>query len=73
MQKEKKPAVHDSIIETVGQIYNYLNENGQVTTTKMKKELNLDDNFVSMGLGWLSREDKIAIERKGPHTKVSLR
>ena len=55
-----------------GEIYNYLNENGTTSFAKMKKELDLKGNFADLGLGWLAREDKIQIERKGAYTKVSL-
>jgi hypothetical protein len=65
--------MQEAIVESAGQIWNYLNEKGEVTTTKMKKELNLDDNFTSLGLGWLAREDKINFAKKGAHVKISLR
>ena len=65
--------MQESIVEAAGQIWNYLNENGEVTTRKMQKDLCLEDNMAFMGLGWLSREDKISYQRKGAHTKISLR
>ncbi len=65
--------MQETIVESAGQIWNYLSQNGEVTTTKMKKELNLDDNFTSLGLGWLAREDKINFSKKGAHVKISLR
>lgn len=65
--------MQETIVESAGQIWNYLNEKGEVTTTKMKKDLSLDDNFASLGLGWLAREDKINFSKKGSHLKVSLR
>jgi len=64
--------LQESIIEAVGQVYNYLVENGEVTTKKMQKDLDLDANFTGMSLGWLAREDKVQIEKKGAYTKVSL-
>ena len=64
--------LQESIIEAVGQVYNYLSENGEVTTKKMQKDLDLDANFTGLSLGWLAIEDKINIERKGAYTKVSL-
>ena len=64
--------LQESIIEAVGEVYNYLSENVEVTTKKMQKDLNLDANFTSLSLGWLAREDKVNIERKGAYTKVSL-
>ena len=64
--------LQESIIEAVGQVYNYLSENGEVTTKKMQKDLDLDANFTGLSLGWLAREDKVAIEKRGAYTKVSL-
>ena len=32
---------------------------------KMKKELDLKGNFADLGLGWLAREDKVEISKKG--------
>lgn len=65
--------MQEQIIEKVGEIYTYLNKKGEVTATKMKKDLNLDDNFAAMGLGWLAREDKISFAKKGAHLKISLK
>ena len=63
----------ETIGQTAGMIWNYLNENGEVSLAKMKKDLDFKGNFAEMGLGWLAREDKINIEKRGAHTKVSLR
>lgn len=65
--------MQETIIETAGKIWEYLNENGEVTTKKMNKDLGLNDNFASLGLGWLAREDKVNFAKKGSYTKVSLR
>ncbi len=65
--------MQQEIIESAGQIWNYLNERGEATTSKMKKDLSLDDNFAAMGLGWLAREDKLEFSGKGARTKVRLR
>lgn len=56
-----------------GEIYNYLNENGTTSFSKMKKDLDLKGNFADLGLGWLARENKVEISQKGPAVKVSLR
>lgn len=65
--------MQETIIETAGKIWEYLNEKGEVTTKKMNKDLGLDDNFTNMGLGWLAREDKVNFNKKGSYTKISLR
>ena len=63
----------ETIAQSAGKIWHYLDENGEVSLAKMKKDLDLKGNFTEMGLGWLAREDKVNIERRGTQTKVSLR
>lgn len=67
-----KKEMQEQIIESAGQIYNYLSDKGEVTINKMTKDLDLDNNFVSMGLGWLSREDKVEYTRKPKSISVKL-
>ena len=57
---------------TAGQIWNYLNENGETTVAKMKKELDLKGNFAELGLGWLAREGKVEMSKKGTSTNVRV-
>ena len=56
-----------------GMIYDYLNNNGEVTFSKIKKELDLKGNFADLGLGWLAREDKVEISKKGTSVSVRLK
>ena len=58
---------------SAGQIYNYLNAKGEVSINKMKKDLSLSENFAEMGLGWLSREDKLEYTQKAKSVTVRLR
>ncbi len=58
---------------SAGQIYDYLNNNGETTFAKMKKELDLKGNFADLGLGWLAREDKVEISKKGSSVNVRLK
>ena len=58
---------------SAGEIYNYLNNNGESTFSKMKKELDLKGNFADLGLGWLAREDKVEISKKGTSVSVRLK
>ena len=39
----------------------------------MKKDLSLNENFAEMGLGWLSREDKLEYTQKAKSVTVKLR
>ncbi len=58
---------------SAGRIYDYLNNNGESTFSKMKKELDLKGNFADLGLGWLAREDKVEISKKGTSVNVRLK
>ena len=58
---------------SAGMIYDYLNNNGESTFSKMKKELDLKGNFADLGLGWLAREDKVEISKKGTSVSVRLK
>ena len=57
---------------SAGQIWEYLNNNGEASLTQMKKDLDLKGNFAELGLGWLAREGKVEISKKGTSTKVKL-
>ena len=63
----------DQIGVSAGEIYNYLNSNGETTFAKMKKELDLKGNFADLGLGWLAREDKVEISKRGTSVSVRLK
>jgi len=65
--------VQQEIINAAGLIYNYLEKNGEATLSTLKKDLNLAGNYAEMGLGWLSREDKIAYTQKAKSISVGLR
>ncbi|MBQ3819716.1 winged helix-turn-helix domain-containing protein [bacterium] len=58
---------------SAGMIYDYLNNNGESSFSKMKKELDLKGNFADLGLGWLAREDKVEISKKGASVSVRLK
>lgn len=70
---EVKMGIQEQIIESAGQIYNYLSNKGEVSINKMKKDLSLNENFTEMGLGWLSREDKLEYTQKAKSVTVKLR
>ncbi|MCD7740391.1 MAG: winged helix-turn-helix domain-containing protein [Candidatus Gastranaerophilales bacterium] len=62
----------EMIGEAAGKIWNYLNENGESSLSKMKKDLDLKGNFAELGLGWLAREGKVEMSKKGISTNVKL-
>ena len=65
--------LQEQIGMSAGQIYNYLFDNGETTFSKIKKELDLKGNFADLGLGWLAREDKVEISKKGASVNVKLK
>lgn len=62
----------ESIGQSAGEIWSYLNQNGEVSLAKMKKDLDLKGNFTELGLGWLARENKVNIAKRGTATKIKL-
>ncbi len=58
--------------ENAGKIWNTLSESGEMTIAQVKKKATLSDSDANMALGWLAREDKVAIAKKGNSTKISL-
>ena len=70
--KRESKEMQQQIIESAGKIYNYLSSRGEVTINKLRKDMDLDDNFTYMGLGLLSREDKITYTQKPKSVTVQL-
>ena len=58
--------------EIAGKIWTYLDNNGESTLAGLKKELDLKPEQATLSLGWLAREGKVEIEKKGNSVKVSL-
>ena len=42
VKESNKLGIQEQIIESAGQIYNYLSNKGEVSINKMKKDLNLN-------------------------------
>jgi hypothetical protein len=59
--------------DAAGMIWQYLNENGQTTLSKLRQGMKVSDQLLLMGVGWLAREGKISIVQQGRTVKVSLR
>jgi predicted transcriptional regulator len=55
-----------------GSVYCYLAKNGEVTLANLKKNLDLKPDMITYSLGWLAREGKISITKKGNSTKILL-
>ena len=73
MAKRVNLTLEEQIGFSAGEIYNYLHQNGTTSFAKMKKELDLKGNFADLGLGWLARENKVEISKKGTSVSVRLK
>ncbi len=49
----------------MGSYQKFLDEKGEVTLNQMKKGIKADPNLILQAIGWLAREDKLIIEKKG--------
>ena len=63
----------ERIGEAAGAIWQYLEENGEATISKLTRETSESERAVLMGLGWLAREGKIVFSTQGRFTYVALK
>ncbi|MFZ2311828.1 MAG: winged helix-turn-helix domain-containing protein [Methylobacter sp.] len=63
----------NSIGETAGKVWKYLDTNGPTSVSKITTETGLNKNEIQRAIGWLSKEDKLAIEMKGRTETLSLK
>lgn len=59
--------------ETAGKVWKFLNEKGEANLTQLKKGVKADLNSILQAIGWLAREDKLRIEKKGRFTTYLLK
>jgi hypothetical protein len=69
----KTVCVTDQIGETAGVVWHYLNDHGTTSLAKLVKELEPQRDLVMQAVGWLAREDKLALEDEGRTRVVRLR
>ena len=63
----------DSIGMVAGLVWEYLDQKGPVTLSKLAREINAPRDLVMQGLGWLAREEKIDFHPGEKSKLVSLR
>lgn len=57
---------------SAGRVWKALSETSQVSATKLSETTGLDRNEIQRAIGWLAREGKIRVERKGKNEFFSL-
>lgn len=63
----------DVIGSAAGVIWEYLDNNGMTSVTKISKDTALDTKLVQRAIGWLAKEDKLSIETKGRAETIGLK
>jgi hypothetical protein len=61
------------IDNAAGTIWRYLNDQGEITLSKLKQGTKLSDQLLFAGIGWLAREEKLNFTTEGRRVRVSLR
>ena len=58
--------------KTAGTVWSVLSENGSMSMTGLVKAVGQPRDAVMQAVGWLAREDKVAIEEEGRTRTISL-
>jgi predicted ArsR family transcriptional regulator len=64
--------LYESIGAAAGKIWSFLAESGPASATKLADGVGLDRTEVQRAIGWLAREGKVNVERKGKNEFFSL-
>lgn len=63
----------DRIGRAAGEIWQAVEkEGGTASLAKVREKTGLDTETALMALGWLAREDKVSMERRGRSLRISL-
>ena len=59
--------------ETAGKVWRFLNENEEANLTQLSKGVKVEPNLILQAIGWLAREDKLQIAKKGRFITYALK
>jgi Winged helix-turn-helix domain (DUF2582) len=63
----------EQIGRAAGAIWNCLEqERGVLSMAKVKEKTGLDTEALCLGLGWLAREGKVLLEKRGRSVRITL-
>ncbi len=63
----------DVIGEAAGKVWQFLDDNGPASVTKIATETGVNKNDLQRAIGWLAKEDKLVFELKGRTETLSLK
>jgi hypothetical protein len=58
--------------DAAGAIWRYLDKHGVTTLSRLRQQVKLPELILLMGIGWLAREGKLNLIRKGKVVKLNL-
>ena len=67
------PLTAELIGSTAGLVWRFLDQNGSATALGLKSALGISNTVLYLALGWLAREDKIAIAESAAGVTVTLK
>ncbi len=59
--------------EAAGKVWKFLDEHGEANLSQIKRYVKIDPNLVLQAIGWLARENKLRIEKKGRFVIYALK
>jgi hypothetical protein len=62
-----------SIGDTAGKVWEFLNEKGEANIIQLMKGVEADASLILQAIGWLAREDKLYIVKKGGYITYSVK
>ena len=63
----------NSIGNTAGKVWKYLEEKGEANLSQLKKGVKADSNLILQAIGWLAREGKLSIQQKERQVTYGLK
>ena len=63
----------NQIGDLAGEVWRTLDQGGPMSAAKLAKEIDAPRDLVMQAVGWLAREDKIAVEEANRGRVISLR
>jgi len=56
-----------------GKIWDLVNSQGETSVAQLKKTVESNAFLLNCAIGWLAREDKVLLSKKGNSVRVSLK
>ncbi|HWP01370.1 MAG TPA: winged helix-turn-helix domain-containing protein [Methylococcus sp.] len=64
--------LNTTVGSAAGKIWEFLDRNGEASASRLAEETGLNRNDVQRAIGWLAREGKLRIERRGRYEFFAL-